>query len=110
MTAERVSRIDDAQTWEGIEEVHHKEWARLVASLARRFRNLDVAEEAAGEAFLAAVEKWRDGPPPNPGGWLMTTATRKAIDRLRRDALRDEKYAALVPSIRNDWGFNARTG
>lgn len=108
MTAERVSRIDDAQTWEGIEEVHHKEWARLVASLARRFRNLDVAEEAAGEAFLAAVEKWRDGPPPNPGGWLMTTATRKAIDRLRRDALRDEKYAALVPSISNMTGGSMR--
>jgi RNA polymerase sigma-70 factor (ECF subfamily) len=85
--------------WVGIEEVHRKEWARLVASLARRFRDLDVAEEAAGEAFLAAVEHWRNGPPPNPGGWLMTTATRRAIDRIRRDARRDEKYAALIPTM-----------
>jgi RNA polymerase sigma-70 factor (ECF subfamily) len=66
-----------------------------VASLARRF-GLDIAEEAAGEAFLAAVEHWRDGPPPNPGGWLMTTASRKAIDRVRRDSRREQKYAAAV--------------
>lgn len=78
-----------------IEEIHQREWARLVASLARRF-GLDIAEEAAGEAFLAAVEHWRDAPPPNPGGWLMTTATRKAIDRVRRDSRREEKYAAAV--------------
>jgi RNA polymerase sigma-70 factor (ECF subfamily) len=62
-----------------------------VASLARRF-GVDIAEEAAGEAFLAAVEHWREGPPPNPGGWLMTTASRKAIDRIRRDARREQKY------------------
>jgi RNA polymerase sigma-70 factor, ECF subfamily len=91
--------IDQPHAWSGIEEVHRKEWARLVASLARRFRDLDVAEEAAGEAFLAAVEHWREGPPPNPGGWLMTTATRRAIDRIRRDARRDEKYAALAPRV-----------
>jgi RNA polymerase sigma-70 factor (ECF subfamily) len=65
-----------------------------VATLARRYRSLDVAEEAAGEAFLTAVEHWRDELPPNPGGWLMTTATRRAIDRLRRDSRREQKYAA----------------
>ncbi len=78
-----------------IEEVHRSEWPRLVASLARRF-GLDVAEEAAGEAFLAAVEHWRDQLPPNPGGWLMTTATRKAIDRVRRDSRREQKYSAAM--------------
>ena len=78
-----------------IEDVYRREWALLVASLARRF-GLDIAEEAAGEAFLAAVEHWRDGPPPNPGGWLMTTASRKAIDRVRRDSRRAEKYAAAA--------------
>jgi len=78
-----------------LEDVYRREWALLVASLARRF-GLDIAEEAAGEAFLAAVEHWRDGPPPNPGGWLMTTASRKAIDRVRRDSRREEKYAAAV--------------
>ena len=82
-----------------MEEVHGSEWARLVAALARRFRDLDIAEEAAGEAFLAAVEHWRDGPPANPGGWLMTTASRRAIDRIRRDARRQEKYIALLSNI-----------
>jgi RNA polymerase sigma-70 factor, ECF subfamily len=91
--------IDQPHARSGIEEVHRNEWARLVASLARRFRDLDVAEEAAGEAFLAAVEHWQEGPPPNPGGWLMTTATRRAIDRIRRDARRHEKYAALMPMV-----------
>ena len=66
-----------------IEDVYRREWTLLVASLVRRF-GLDIAEEAAGEAILAAVEHWHDGPPPNPGGWLMTTASRRAIDRVRR--------------------------
>lgn len=79
-----------------IEDVYRDEWARLVASLARRFGDLDIAEEAAGEAFLAAVEHWRDGPPPNPGGWLMTTATRRALDRIRRESRREQKYAAAL--------------
>src|SRR5580704_5341992 len=54
--------------------------------------NLDVAEEAAAEAFATAVERWpADGVPPNPGAWLTTTAARKAIDRLRRENKRDDK-------------------
>jgi RNA polymerase sigma factor (sigma-70 family) len=80
---------------EEISRVHHEEWARVVAGLARRFGDLDVAEEAAAEAFAVAVERWpRDGVPPNPGGWLVTTATRKAIDRLRRESQRDAKQQA----------------
>lgn len=80
---------------EAISRAHHQDWARLVAGLARRFGDLDVAEEAAAEAFVAAVERWpRDGIPPNPGGWLTTTATRKAIDRLRRESRRDDKHRA----------------
>jgi RNA polymerase sigma-70 factor, ECF subfamily len=79
-----------------LEEIHRNEWARLVASLVRRFGDLEIAEEAAGEAFLAAVEHWGDQPPPNPGGWLMTTATRRAIDRLRRESRREQKYAAAL--------------
>ena len=78
---------------EAITRAHHAEWARVVASLTRRFGDLDIAEEAAAEAFAAAVERWpADGMPPNPGGWLTTTANRKAIDRIRRENKRDAKH------------------
>lgn len=71
---------------------HHEEWARVVAALTRRFGDLDIAEEAAAEAFAIAVEKWpADGVPPNPGAWLTTTANRRAIDRLRRENKRSDK-------------------
>jgi RNA polymerase sigma-70 factor (ECF subfamily) len=80
---------------EAIARAHRDEWARVVAGLARRFGDLDVAEDAAAEAFVAAVERWPvDGVPPNAGGWLTTTATRKAIDRLRRESHRDAKHQA----------------
>jgi RNA polymerase sigma-70 factor (ECF subfamily) len=79
---------------------HREEWARVVATLARRFGDLDLAEEMAAEAFAIAVERWPvDGVPPNPGAWLTTTAHRKAIDRIRREAKRGEKHKeALMPS------------
>jgi len=78
---------------EVIARVHREEWARVVATLARRFGDLDIAEEMAAEAFATAVERWpADGVPPNPGAWLTTTAHRKAIDRLRREVRREEKH------------------
>lgn len=87
---------------EVLTRVHHEEWARVVATLARRFGDLDVAEEAAAEAFAAAVERWpTDGIPPRPGGWLTTTASRRAIDRLRRESQRDSKHQAAL-MISND--------
>ncbi|NYF18370.1 RNA polymerase sigma-70 factor (ECF subfamily) [Microbacterium sp. AK009] len=74
-------------------EVHRAEWGRIVAGLARRFGDLDLAEEVAADAFAVAVERWAvDGVPPNPGAWITTTAHRKAIDRLRREARRDAKH------------------
>jgi RNA polymerase sigma-70 factor (ECF subfamily) len=77
---------------EAIAQAHREEWARVVASVTRRFGDLDIAEEAAAEAFATAVERWpADGVPPNPGAWLTTTATRKAIDRIRREDKRDDK-------------------
>ncbi|WP_341996865.1 RNA polymerase sigma factor [Microbacterium sp. LWH7-1.2] len=80
---------------QAIIRAHHEEWARVVAGVARRFGDLDLAEDAAAEAFVAAVERWpRDGVPPNPGAWLTLTATRKAIDRLRRESRRDDKHQA----------------
>ncbi|WP_433478747.1 RNA polymerase sigma factor [Spirillospora sp. CA-142024] len=78
---------------EAITRTHREEWARVVASLSRRFGDLDIAEEAAAEAFAIAVERWpAEGVPPNPGGWLTTTAGRKAIDRIRRENKRDDKH------------------
>ncbi|MFC5291152.1 RNA polymerase sigma factor [Actinokineospora guangxiensis] len=76
-----------------VTRAHRAEWARVVAALTRRFGDLDLAEEAAAEAFATAVERWgADGVPPNPGAWLSTTATRKAIDRIRRENKRDDKH------------------
>jgi RNA polymerase sigma-70 factor (ECF subfamily) len=77
---------------EVIARVHRDEWARVVATLARRFGDLDVAEEAAAEAFAVAVERWpADGVPPNPGAWLTTAAGNKALDRVRREGRRADK-------------------
>ena len=76
-----------------VTRVHREEWARIVAALTRHFGDLDLAEEAAAEAFATAVERWpADGVPPNPGGWLTTTARRKALDRIRRENKRDDKH------------------
>jgi RNA polymerase sigma-70 factor (ECF subfamily) len=84
-----VSAVDVREV---ITRAHHEEWARVVAALARRFGDLDIAEEAAAEAFATAVERWPvDGVPPHAGGWLTTTAARKAIDRIRRENKRDGK-------------------
>jgi RNA polymerase sigma-70 factor (ECF subfamily) len=75
-----------------ITQAHRAEWARVVAALTRRFGDLDIAEEAAAEAFATAVERWpADGVPANPGGWLTTTANRRAIDRIRRENKRADK-------------------
>jgi RNA polymerase sigma-70 factor, ECF subfamily len=77
---------------EAIIQAHHEDWARVVAALTRRFGDLDIAEEAAADAFAAAVERWpADGVPPSPGAWLTTTANHKAIDRIRRETKRDDK-------------------
>ena len=80
-----------------VERVFREEYGRLIASLVRRFGDIDIAEEAAGEALVAALEKWPvDGVPPNPGGWLTTTAGNRAIDRIRREKLRDAKHQAAL--------------
>ena len=69
----------------------------MVASIARRFGDLDIAEDAVSEALLTAVERWPvDGFPPNPGAWLTTTAGNKAIDRIRRESRRDAKHQAAM--------------
>ncbi len=85
--------MNKADVREMITRVHREEWARVVASLTRRFGDLDIAEEAAAEAFATAVERWpAGGVPPNPGAWLTTTANRTAIDRIRRENKRAGKH------------------
>src|SRR5213083_274592 len=80
-----------------VERVFREEYGRLIASLVRRFGDIDVAEEAAGDALVAALEKWPEsGVPANPGGWLTTTAGNRAIDRIRRDKQRDAKHQAAL--------------
>jgi RNA polymerase sigma-70 factor, ECF subfamily len=76
-------------------EVHREQWARVVATLARIFRDLDLAEEAAAEAFATAVERWpTEGMPDHPGAWLITVARNRALDRLRRESSRTAKQMA----------------
>ena len=83
----RVVSVDVAAA---ISRTYREEWAVVVAGLARRFGDLDLAEEAAAEAFAAAVARWpADGVPPRPAAWITMTAQRKAIDRLRRESRRD---------------------
>jgi RNA polymerase sigma-70 factor (ECF subfamily) len=80
-----------------IEQVFREEYGRVIASLVRRFGSIDMAEEAASEALVVALEKWPvTGVPPSPGGWLTTTAGNRAIDRLRREQLRDAKHRAAL--------------
>jgi RNA polymerase sigma-70 factor, ECF subfamily len=84
--------LSAADVQEAVTQAHHEEWARVVASLTKRFGDLDIAEEAAAEAFAIAVERWpADGVPPSPGAWLTTAANRKAIDRIRRENKRGDK-------------------
>lgn len=86
-----AARVSDVHA--ALIRAHREEWARVVATLARRFGNLDTAEEAAAEAFATAAERWPgEGVPPAPGAWLTTTATRKAIDRIRRESTRDARH------------------
>jgi RNA polymerase sigma-70 factor (ECF subfamily) len=77
-----------------IEQVFRREYGRAVAVLARVFGGLDNAEEAVQDAFTAAVQRWPSaGLPPSPAGWIITTARNRAIDRLRREAGRQDKQA-----------------
>jgi RNA polymerase sigma-70 factor (ECF subfamily) len=77
-----------------IERIFREQYGRAVAVLVRRFGDIDVAEEAVQEAFAAAVQRWpATGPPPSPAGWIITTARNRAVDRLRREASREDRHA-----------------
>ena len=82
--------------------LRHRRWprtfreesGRAVATLVRLFGDIDIAEEAVQEAFVVATQRWPvTGTPPNPGAWITLTARNRAIDRLRREASRDDRHA-----------------
>ena len=85
-----------------VDAVYRAEWGRIVATLIRSFGDFDVAEDAAQEAFAAAVDQWRaKGIPDSPAAWIIQTARHKAIDRLRRQTNFQEKvqsYAYELPT------------
>jgi RNA polymerase sigma-70 factor (ECF subfamily) len=84
-----------------IDEVFRDQWGRVLASLIGFLGDFDLAEEAAAEAFAVAAQHWpRDGVPDNPGAWLVTTARRRAIDRLRRDRVLADKLRLLEAGMR----------
>jgi RNA polymerase sigma-70 factor (ECF subfamily) len=76
-------KLDEAE----VGRIFREESGRSVAALIRAFGDIDVAEDAVQEAFAVALRKWPGGGlPPNPGGWITTTARNSAIDRLRRES------------------------
>ena len=80
-----------------IERVFRSESGRAVASLVRFFGDIDLAEEAVQDAFVAALERWpATGLPPSPAGWIITTARNRGIDRIRRESTRDDRQAEAV--------------
>jgi RNA polymerase sigma-70 factor, ECF subfamily len=86
-----------------VDAVYRSDWGRIIATLIRLVRDFDVAEEAAQEAFAAAVHQWRaSGVPDFPRAWIIQTARHKAIDRIRRQTRFVEKldaYAAAGESL-----------
>jgi RNA polymerase sigma-70 factor, ECF subfamily len=87
-----------------VERVFREEYGRAVAVLVRVFGDIDIAEEAVQDAFATALQRWPStGPPPSPAGWIITTARNRGIDRLRREATRDDRHAqAALLHARDD--------
>ncbi|MEJ2863786.1 RNA polymerase sigma factor [Actinomycetospora flava] len=77
--------------------VYRDEYGRCVATLTRLLGDIGLAEEAVQDAFAVAMEKWdADGPPRNPGAWIVTTARNRALDRLRRESTREARHAQAL--------------
>jgi RNA polymerase sigma-70 factor (ECF subfamily) len=85
------------ETARSVEAVFRQEYGRAVSVLVRAFGDIDLAEEGVQEAFAVAAERWAaEGLPPSPAGWIITTARRKILDRLRRESSRDDRHAQSV--------------
>ena len=88
--------ITDVRSSE-IERVFREHYGRAVSVLVRACGDIDTAEEAVQDAFVAAVERWPSaGVPPNPAAWIITTARNRAIDRFRRESTRDDRHAEAM--------------
>jgi RNA polymerase sigma-70 factor, ECF subfamily len=86
-----------SDTSAAIDLVYRADWGRIIATLIRFVRDFDLAEEAAQEAFAAAVDQWRvSGVPESPRAWIIQTARHKAIDRIRRRSRFAEKLEAYA--------------
>jgi RNA polymerase sigma-70 factor (ECF subfamily) len=86
-----------------LDEIFKREAGRCTATLIRVLGDIDLAEDAVAEAFAVAAEQWpRRGLPPNPGGWLTTTARNRAIDRLRRESVRSQRQLAAHRLLTDD--------
>ena len=91
-----------ARSAQALAETWRDEWGRLLALLVARFRRLDLAEDALADAFESAARTWpRDGIPANRAAWLLTAARRRAVDRLRADAMAARKEPLLVVEARS---------
>src|SRR3954447_16171072 len=80
-----------------VARIFRAEYGRAVAVLTRFLGDLSLAEDAVQDAFATALDHWpREGIPPAPAGWIITTARRRAIDHLRREATRNERQEAAM--------------
>jgi RNA polymerase sigma factor (sigma-70 family) len=106
--ADRLARVDGAGE---LEQVYREEATRVRAALAARLGDVGLAEELVQDAFIEALEHWpAEGVPPSPGGWLATTARRKAIDRLRRERAGRQKLALLAATQSRQAAPDGRPG
>ena len=91
---------DPADPAAAVADAHRREWAFVLAATARVAGDIDLAEECVQDAYVAALDAWsRQGVPRNPGAWLTTTARRRAIDALRREATLRGKLPLLVEPV-----------
>jgi RNA polymerase sigma-70 factor (ECF subfamily) len=92
--------MTDSPTHRAIEAVWRIESARLIAGIARKVGDVGIAEDLAQDALVAALEQWpAAGIPDNPGAWLMTTATHRAIDLLRRRQMQERKHEQVASQL-----------
>src|SRR5437588_197449 len=108
---ERVVALEEEMEAIGVDRVFREAYGQTVATLIRIFGDITLAEDAVQEAFVVASDRWpRSGIPPNPAGWIVTTARNRAIDDLRRSArgrqLHEELGAVVDPS--RDAGIERR--